>query len=84
VDLTEFEHMIRFTAFLEIRLNPGIRDISLCTLFRELATLICRWVKPTAVHPREHRHSVPPEPSDLPLSLVPGFNQVSRKALKRI
>jgi len=73
VDLTEFEYMMRFTAFLEIRLNPGIRDISLYPLFAEPATLT-----------REHRHSAPPEPPDLPLSLMPGFNRVSRKAVKCI
>jgi hypothetical protein len=41
---------MRFTAFLEVQLNPGMRDISLYPLFPGQGTLNCRWTKPIAVH----------------------------------
>jgi hypothetical protein len=45
--------MMRFTAFLEIQLNPDMRDvgdISLYPLFPGQDTLICRCAKPTAIY----------------------------------
>jgi len=39
IDFDYFVHMMCFTAFLETRLNPGIRDI--------VDIGHCRWAKPT-------------------------------------
>jgi len=76
--------MMRFMASLETRLNPGmidIGDIFVYPLFPEWATLSCRWAKPTAVHAiRPHYTHLRIE--NIPL--VPGFNRVFRKAVKRI
>jgi hypothetical protein len=40
---------MRFTAFPEIKLNPGMRDMYLYPLFLGRGTLACRWVKPPAL-----------------------------------
>jgi hypothetical protein len=39
IDFDYFFHIMRFTAFLETRLNPGIRDV--------VDVGHCRWVEPT-------------------------------------
>ncbi len=82
--------MMRFTTFLETRLNPGMRDIgdiSLYLLFSRTgyAKLQVGEAHSSPHHPQplhthaygiyivvratEHRHPIPPEPSDPILSL---------------
>ncbi len=78
----EGKHMMRFTAFPEIRLNPGMRDIGDCRWAKSTHRAhISVWV-PRNTHPQSLDISpVPPKPS---IALVPGFNRVSRKAVKHI
>jgi hypothetical protein len=77
---------MRFTGFPEIQLNPGMKDIG-----------DCRWTKPTHRAAIAHTHGADisvgvqwnrhPQGMSLhisPIPLVPGFNRVSRKAVKRI
>jgi hypothetical protein len=70
--------MISFTAFLEIQLNPGMRDIG-----------DSQWAKLTHRAAITHTHAqrmspIPLDPSEPPIPLVLGFNRVFRKAVKRI
>ncbi len=78
--------MMRFTAFPEIQLNPCMRDIG-----------HCRWAKPIhhaaithtyrayiSVWVPENTYSQRMSLDISPIPLVPGFNQVSRRAVKRI
>jgi len=76
--------MMCFTAFQKIRLNPGMRDIALYPLFPVQGTLTSRWVKPTAVRVWVRRNIdilYPVEPPEAPISLMPKFNRVFRKAV---
>ncbi len=72
--------MMCFTAFPEIQLNPGMRDIQWAkstlraAITHKQRAYISVWVI---------RNTHPPRMS-LDRSLVPGFNRVSRKAVKRI
>jgi hypothetical protein len=86
----EVVHMMRFPAFLEIQLNPGMKDVGDRRWAKPThRAYISMWV-PRNTHPQLVSLDIspetldPPELSGPPIPLVPGFNRVSRKAIKRI
>ncbi len=71
-------HTMRFTAFPEIKLSPGMKDIG-----------DYRWAKPThrayiSVWVPRNTHPQRMSLDISPIPLVPGFNRISRKAVKCI
>jgi hypothetical protein len=69
--------MMRFTAFPEVQLNPGMRDIG-----------DRQWTKPIhraiITHSKHMSLDISPITPVAPIPLVPGLNRVSKKAVKRI